>query len=446
MWEYPNWEVSKLGGGMVVAAIATAHVLVAHFSVGGGFLLAIGETRARRMGDETLLSFLRYFSKYLILIGFVFGAVSGVAIWFSISIVATRATSTLIHNFVWFWAIEWVFFLVEIVAGYAYYVSWKTLPAKRHLQLAWIYAFCAWMSLVVISGILSFMLSPGRWIETRNIWDGFFNPTFWPTVGLRTISSLSLAALGGMIFVHYGDHYTREERTRVINFLAWFLSPLVLMLPFAGWYFLRMPPLSQNLLGGGAAPMMLFFLFGIAASTLVGLYAYFGLIRRKRFINLETGLLLFAIAVIATVTMEFVREGIRKPYLIYNHTYSNGLEKDEVEAVNQRGVLASAPWFQKAVEAGRIDPGEALYRIQCSGCHVIEGFNDVIPLIRSWDRDLLEYNLQRLHELKPFMPPVVGTQEERTLLLEYLLELKREESTHSMKAQAPADDRLDPLS
>ncbi len=77
---------------MVVAFIATTHVLVVHFSVGAGLLLALGERRARRNEDSVLLEFLQVYSKFLLLIGFVFGAVSGVGIWFAISIVATEPT------------------------------------------------------------------------------------------------------------------------------------------------------------------------------------------------------------------------------------------------------------------------------------------------------------------------------------------------------------------
>lgn len=436
MWEYPAWEVPRIGGGMIVAAIATAHVLVAHFSVGAGVLLAVGERRARRLDDPVLLDFLKLYSKFLLLIGFVFGAVSGVGIWFSISIVATRATSTLIHNFVWFWAIEWVFFLVEIAAGYAYYLTWDKVSPKNHLRLAYIYAVSAWMSLLVISGILSFMLSPGRWLETGNIWDGFLNPTFWPTVGLRTLSSLSIAGLVAIAIANLPKTWSREDRTHVINFSAWFLSPLVLMAPFAYGYFKGVPEPAQNLLEGGAAAMTLFFLFGIAASTLVGAYAYLGLIRAKRYVNWETALLLLSIAVIATVSMEFVREGIRKPYLIYGRQYSNGFAPDEVPEIDRRGVLASAPWYQ--LHSAK-DVGRTLYQIQCAGCHVVGGFNDLAPVIRGWSRELLAYNLDRLPELKHFMPPVVGTREEREKLVDYLMKMKSADTPTSTAASEPQD-------
>jgi cytochrome bd-type quinol oxidase subunit 1 len=433
MWEYPSWDVPRLGGGMVIALIATLHVLIAHFSVGAGILLPIAEGYARWRNRPVLLEFLHLYSKFILLIGFVLGAVTGVAIWFSISLASTRATSALIHLFVWFWAAEWVFFLIEILSGYAYYSTWDKVSNRVHLSLAWIYAVSAWMSLFLISGILAFMLTPGRWLEDRDIWSAFLNPSFIPTVALRTASSLALGGLAAIAIANLPRHWNREKRTEVINFSAWFLAPLVLMLPFAGWYFMVLPQSARELLGGGAAPMMLFFLFGIAASTLVGLYAWFGLIRRRRYVNLETSLLLLAIAMIATVSMEFVREGIRKPYLIYGYLYSNGLAVTEIEEVNRKGVLASAPWRgldRGSLERSTQELGKVVFEVQCSQCHVDQGFNDLVPLIRTWSRELLAFNLDRVHELKPFMPPLVGTAEERSALAGYLWDLK-EPGQHS---------------
>lgn len=448
MWEYPLWDVPRLGGGMVIALIATIHVVVAHFSVGAGVLLVLGERRARATQSNLLLDFIKRYSKVLVLVGFVFGAITGVAIWFSISLASTRATSALIHTFVWFWAMEWVFFLVEIVSGYAYYSTWDKISAQLHMTLGWIYAFAAWMSLFIISGILAFMLTSGEWVESQNVWHGFLNPSFLPTVVLRTLSSLAIAGLAGIILANLPAAWSREERTQLINFCAWFLAPLVLMLPVAGWYFAVIPPLSLQYLQGGAAPMMLFLAFGVAASFMVGLYAFIGLLFFKRYVNRETACLLFAIAVMATVSMEFVREGIRKPFLIYGYLYSNGLTVPEIEKVNKEGVLPNAPWHALA-KAGtpptHEEMGHLMYQVQCSQCHVHAGFNDLKPLIASWSREVLACNLDRLHELKPFMPPLAGTPEEREALADYLWNLRNTPAS-PQEGKVAASNEPDPRS
>ena len=96
-----------------------------------------------------------------------FGAITGVGIWFTIGLVHPQATSSLINTFVWAWAIEWTFFFVEIAAAMVYYYGWDRLSARLHMAIGWIYVAAAWLSLVVINGILTYMLTPGQWTLTR---------------------------------------------------------------------------------------------------------------------------------------------------------------------------------------------------------------------------------------------------------------------------------------
>src|SRR5205085_2750387 len=68
--------------------------------------------------------------------------------------------------------------------------------------------------------------------------------------------------------------FTREERQHIINYGAYFLIPMGLMLPLAFWYFEMVPAQSRRLVFGGAVAMNLFFMFGLAASVLIAGYAY----------------------------------------------------------------------------------------------------------------------------------------------------------------------------
>lgn len=121
---YPVWDVPLMGGGMLIGLIAILHVFVAHFAVGGGLFLVWTEARAYRQGDGQLLDYVRRHSSFFVLLVLVFGAVSGVGIWWSIGLVHPPGTSTLIHTFVWAWAIEWVFFFVEIAAAFVDHYGW----------------------------------------------------------------------------------------------------------------------------------------------------------------------------------------------------------------------------------------------------------------------------------------------------------------------------------
>ncbi len=177
---YPLWEVPLLGGGIVIALIAIAHVFVSHFAVGGGLFLVLTERKARREGNREMLAYVREHGRFFILLTLVFGAVSGVGIWFAIGLAHPAGTSFLIHNFVFGWAIEWCFFLIEIVAAMVYYYGWDRLSPKLHMKVGWIYFISAYMSLVVINGILAFMLTPGRWLETGRFWERHLQPELLP--------------------------------------------------------------------------------------------------------------------------------------------------------------------------------------------------------------------------------------------------------------------------
>src|SRR5512133_545086 len=188
---FPVWDVPRVGGSLLIAAIAILHVFVAHFAVGGGLFLVWTERRAYRTNDQRLLQYVRAHSRFFVLLVLVFGAVSGVGVWWIIALISPSATSVLIHSFVWAWASEWVFFFVEIAAAFVYYYGWDRLDRRTHLAVGWIYFAAAWLSLFVINGILTFMLTPGRWLATRSLADGFFNPTMLPSLVLRTAAAVA---------------------------------------------------------------------------------------------------------------------------------------------------------------------------------------------------------------------------------------------------------------
>ena len=113
---YPFWDVD-IGYGLLMATISVIHVFVSHFAIGGGLYLVMAETTARKKNDTLRLEFLQKLSKFFVLVTVVFGALTGVGIWFVIGLLNPAATELLIHNFVWGWAIEWTFFAVEIAAA-----------------------------------------------------------------------------------------------------------------------------------------------------------------------------------------------------------------------------------------------------------------------------------------------------------------------------------------
>jgi len=424
---YPIWELPFIGGGLLIAAVAVVHVFVSHFAVGGGLFLVLTETKGYREGDQRIVDYVRFHTRFLILITLVFGALTGVGIWFTIGLVQPAGTSTLIHTFVWAWAIEWVFFAVEIAAAFIYFYGWDRLDRRTHLTVGWIYFGAAWMSLFVITGILSFMLTPGDWIETGEIRDGFFNPTFLPSVFLRTCVAIALAGLYALVTASL----LKEEdlRANMIRYSARWLVPAFLLMPIGGiWYFLEVPELARDLIMG-ATPLVLFFTFlSIALSGLIFAFAFLGgHVQPARF-SLISALVILGMGLAVTGTSEWVREAVRKPYIIYDYMYSNSILVEDSARIKREGVLASSKWAAvETVTAGnRQEAGEEVFKLLCSACHTKDGYNAVRPLVQDWPEDFIHEQLGQLDVLKPIMPPFLGNEEERAALAAWLASLDGE--------------------
>ena len=260
---YPMWDVPVIGGGWVIGAIAIFHILISHFAIGGGLYLPLAERKARREGREDWLRVLRGHSKFFLILTGVWGAVTGVAIWFAIGLVSPEGTSTLIHNFVFAWAIEWAFFFMELTSIAVYYYTWDKIPAKLHLKVGYFYAFTSFFSLVIINGILTFMLTPGAdWLsvagtgqESSAFWSALFNPTYLPSLGLRTLVCVSLAGVWALVTASRidGDKEPRLK-TEVIRYSVKWLIPAFFLMPiFFGWYLYLVPAPQRELLQLGVA-------------------------------------------------------------------------------------------------------------------------------------------------------------------------------------------------
>lgn len=299
------------------------------------------------------------------------------------------------------------------------------------------------MSLVLINGILTFMLSPGDWITNPGLSTGWFNPTMLPSLLLRTVSSIAVAAIFAIIVASLDKKLEHDDRSRIIRYSgAWLLS-LVLMIPLSFWYFGMAPAPARNLALGGAVAMTMFLTFGLVVSTILGLYAWFGVYKRSHEVNLPTALTMLAISAIATGSLEFVREGIRKPYVVYGHMYSNSILVREVPELDKVGILSRARWAvpQDTDRRGASEQqrGKWVFDAQCSQCHTLDGFNGIKPLVAGWNRDLIDVSVSRLHEMKYFMPPFVGTDQERKDLGAWLDSLDGTDTGRPLRATPPAN-------
>ena len=465
---YPFWDIPILGSGWVIGIIAIFHVMISQFAVGGGLYLPMAERKAMRMAEGPLrdawLRQLASYSKFFLILTAVFGTVSGVGIWFAIGLTHPEATSTLIHNFVFGWAIEWVFFLVELATAAVYYYTWNRIDEKLHLTVGWVYAGASVCTLIIINGILSFMLTPGdTWLavagtghEASKFWNAFFNPTYWPSLFLRCCVCASLAGVWALISASRidGDKQPALKSSLVKWSVKWLVPSFVAMPFLMIWYYMMVPASQQALLtlgidtinaGTFSTVTRMALVIIVTSATIVGV-AYYLAYRSPVDFNLSHAMAVLLLALMATGAGEYSREMLRKPYVIGRWMYSNGVRVPYVARINQEGYLAHSMWVWQGpplfidvlVPPGtpfythENDPdysysrGEAIFRGECGSCHTLSGYRPLKDLLAGRDRANIGSFITMLHEYKPdspyrrFMPPMVGTKQDVDDLTDYL--------------------------
>jgi cytochrome bd ubiquinol oxidase subunit I len=420
---YPIQDYGPLMKGMVIGGLGIFHVFLAQMAIGGGMLLCYFEWLRRTGRSPNAGRFVNGYFQALVLVSFVLGALTGVAMWFTSIQVSPRTIGVLVDEFHWIWATEWTFFCVEVVSGYTFLRYKDRLSGRGRMLLLVIYSVAAWFSLFWINGILSFQLTPGRWLETHDVWSGFFNASFWPSLLYRTVAAMAIAALAACVVINVSSPLEREARRELIGRASLFLAPMVLM-PFLGaWFLASMPPDSRSWVLGGSVTMTMFMGIGIGASLLIGAYALGAFWYLRLYINGFTAALLCAIAFAATAGGEFVREGVRKPYSIRQVLYSNSLRQDELERLRKTGSVNNDPYplgdgLNYAND--QLRDGARVYRFQCSVCHTYQGANGLLDLTGTWTLDQKRLNIAQLQRTKAFMPPFAGTAQELEALVQLL--------------------------
>jgi len=409
--------------GMVIGGMGIFHVFVAQFAIGAGMLMCYFQWLAMTGRTPVARRFLDSYFKFLVLISFVTGALTGVGMWLTTIQISPRTIGLMVDEFHWLWATEWTFFCLEVAAGYAYYRYASRLDDRTRLMLLVSYSLAAWFSLFWINGILSWQLTPGEWTNTGRVWDGFFNPSFYPSLIFRTVVAMTIAGLAACVVINTMKDLDRRHRAVLIRKAANFLIPMGLMPVLGIWYLWTIPADSREWVLGGSPAMTLFLTVSIGASLLIGGYALLGLIRQNLYINGATATLLCALAFAATAGGEFVREGSRKPYTVRSALYANSITPGEVARLREVGGVSGDPY---PMHNGADFPNEQValgakvLRFQCSVCHTVDGMNGLVHLTGPWTTEQKRLNIAQLQHTKPFMPPFAGTADELEALVQFI--------------------------
>lgn len=422
---FPIDDYGPVMKGMVIGGIGILHVFLAQFAIGGGMVMTWLQWRSMRDENRAVARAMREFLdgyfKVLVLVSFVLGALTGVGMWFTSIQMSPRTIGTMLDAFHWLWAVEWTFFSLEIVAGYVFYRYGPRLPDATRLALLTLYSVASWFSLFWINGILSWQLTPGDWAGLSDVWTGFFNASFWPSLLFRTVVCLTLGALAACLVVNTMS-LTEERRRHLVRSAATLLLPMAVMPALGAWFLAVIPDDSRGWVLGGSPTMTNFLAIAVGASTLIGLYAVAMRLRPGLTLNVATSGLLLALAFGATAGGEFVREGVRKPYTVRNHLYSNAIAPGEIAALRARGGVTDDPYPLANPErypTPQLALGAKVFRFQCSICHTESGVNGLTHVAGSWTTEQKRLNYAHLQQTRGFMPPFAGNAEELEALVQF---------------------------
>ncbi|MBO9195941.1 hypothetical protein J5277_17700 [Rhizobium sp. 16-449-1b] len=124
--DFPVFHLDFLGNRWLIATIAILHVLINHgLAVGMMPLIAAmewyGEKKQEPRWDRLAFKILFF----CFLITTTVGALTGVGIWFSVSLVNPYSIASLIRVFFWAWFTEWLVFVTEVCLILAYTLTFK---------------------------------------------------------------------------------------------------------------------------------------------------------------------------------------------------------------------------------------------------------------------------------------------------------------------------------
>ncbi len=379
---FPTWYEPGIGSGWVIGLIATIHVLFSHTAVGAAILFAVLAWIGARDNRPELIDFIRKYGLFLLVFSYILGSITGPGIWYSTTVGSPRGISALIHNFVWKWATEWVFFVIEVIGVYMLVYLAGKLERRTYMKVAVIFGLTSYTTMLAIVGILSFMMMPGRpeqWFAEGGYLYGFYGPNTFAQLMIRTAFMFTMTAVvGGIVAAGLKDEVFKRwllKRLAVVGGLS-----AIVGMSLYPWYLGTLPSIAhlvmENRLPDYFTPSILI--------VLGAMLAYFAMtfFRPKLVTATIAGFATLAILVLGLWPGETVRESVRKPYIAGQYLYSNQVighdvpgmgVKSEIPTLEKVGFThAHVFWPESQKEITRentMEVGRNLAITACSNCH-----------------------------------------------------------------------------
>lgn len=470
---FPLFHLEHVGGPLLIAVIAVLHVFINHpLAVGIIPYIAWMEWRGRSTGESEWDDLGRRTLAFVFVITTTVGAMTGVGIWFATSLVNPDAIGSLIRVFFWGWFTEWIIFVLEVVFIMTYYLTWKPWtqrtepfvlnlgpagkarldPKATHLGFGIFLAIFSWLTMAIIVGILGFMMTSGAWTNDTSLLSGFFNPLYLPQLFFRTPFALTAAGLVVLALIPFfvkresplRGKAIRATSTAVLLFLPWTLFGGVV-------YWWQVPramidnlPVALTTQYFTEWHQTVLYLLGAAVLAIL-VIATWGAIK-PRLLPRVALIVPICLAVVLLGYFERVREFIRKPYVIQNYMYSNGIRVADYPLLKEEGILTHATYTMTPVITmdNRLLAGEEVFRLACTRCHTDVGILAVRKRLvglygneAPWEQQTVASYIRGMHNARPFMPPFPGTEAELDALVLYLRTLQEGVKAEEVMRTAP---------
>lgn len=453
--DFPLFHLDGMGDRMLIAIVAVVHVIVNHpMAVGIYPLITLLEYVGFKRDDRRYDQLAKKMTFVVFILTTTVGALTGVGIWLSTTLVAPFAIGSLLRVFFWGWFGEWLIFVAEVGLVLIYYLTWdkwRSGHAKvKHLRVGVALSVCSWLTMAIIVGILGFMMSSGVWTRDESFWSAFLNPLYPPQLAFRTCFAMLTAGLFAWFLTVFFTRDDREFRYKAIRRIAvWTLAWLVPFMAAAYWYWSSVPEAMAAQTGVGLMTQrfadwsgQLVYL-AAAAVALIAAVAIAG-IGWPRLVPRVALIVPFVLGIWMLGHFERVREFIRKPYVIADYMYSNGVRVQDMPVYSQDGILQHAEFaaVREVTGDNQLVAGHEVFMLSCSRCHTTNGMNGLVNKFEGlygsgrWDDEQLANLIRGIHISRPYMPPFPGNDAERDALVAYIRELRQRDRGSLAAAKA----------
>lgn len=443
MVDYPIFEMPVLGHRLIFAIDAILHVLISHgAAVGGSIVLVLAQWWAIKNNDQKMYDLVYKILFVLFVAATAIGALTGIGIWIHANIIDPPAIGSLLRVFFWKWFTEWIVFNVELVFLLLWFLTWKELGWEgrhKNIKFGMVYAVASWLTMVIITAILGFMLTPGNWLTSTfpaqpDYIASLFNPSWIPSLMFRTFFAIGFAAAVSMYWTWWFTRNDAELRERAEKFFAKIvIATIPITAVFGLWYYAQIPQEAKNLMFvAGLTTKYIghkeLLIIGLLGAIFLILLAVFLFYVKPKAVPFAAASLMMLSYVFLVSEFERIREFVRKPYIIYGYMYAHGVREVDVPHLNKEGVLKYAYFvpqqYRIITEENKVKVGEYLFKLECRVCHSVNGVNAITKKVKGLDEMAIYYRIGTLNSpATPFMPPFVGTDDERKALAAYLSSL-----------------------